>query len=59
MEIKEAVYCNLYDWQLKQIEEKLTGVDAEIVKGIVRMTKESVQEAFDKGRKFEKDKLDT
>jgi hypothetical protein len=59
MEIKEVVYCNLYDWQLKQIEEKLCGVDAEIVKGIVRMTKESVQEAFDKGRKFEKAKLDT
>ncbi len=59
MEIKEVVYCNLYDWQLKQIEEKLIGVDAGIVKAIVRMTNESVQEAFDKGRKFEKDKLDT
>ena len=59
MEIKEVVYCNLYDYQVKQIEEKLTNVDAEIVKGIVRIAKEHVQEAFNKGRKFEKDKLET
>ena len=55
MEVKEVVYCNLYDWQLKQVEEKLIGVDIEVIKGIKKMMSKNVQEAFDKGRKFEQD----
>ena len=53
MEIKEVVYCNLYDWEIKQIEEKLMDTNCEVVKGVVRMYREKVQQAFDSGRNYE------
>jgi len=59
MEVKEVVYCSLCDWELIQVEEKLIGVDAELIKGVKRIMSEKVQMAFDKGRKFEQDKLIT
>ena len=56
MDIQERVYCKLYGWQLKQVDEKLVNTDIETVKGIKRMMEQHVQDAFDKGRRFEQDK---
>lgn len=56
MEVREKVYCTLYDWELKQVDEMLTGISQALVKKVQTFAEEKIQEAFDKGRKYEQEK---
>jgi|GEM_PF-3006578 len=64
MEVKEKVFCELYDFEYEEIHRKIDadfGKDADAehrkIEAINKVIARKIQEAFDQGRKFEQDKI--